>query len=129
MTVQQLAAEGLRTVIAGSVVALSIVWPGPAATDAAPSAQQLRGSQVGILGPVRLRAGLVVLHARSNGAENFAVDLITQDPDSPVPVTKDPTAFGDFYEMIDATGRYDGARTTILKTDNDYYANVSLVSG
>ena len=31
--------------------------------------------------------------------------------------------------MIDATGRYDGARTAILKTDDDYYINVSMVSG
>jgi hypothetical protein len=129
MSLQQLATGAWRTVIVCGIVGLSIVWPGASAIDAAPAAQQLHGGHEGVLGPIRLHAGLLVMHARSNGSENFAVDLLTQDPDSPVPVTQDPTAFGVFYEMIDATGRYDGARTAILKADDDYYVNVSMVSG
>src|SRR3954452_19959496 len=129
MTLQQLATGAWRTVIVCGVAGLSIVWPAASTIGAAPAAQQLRGSHEGVIGPIRLHAGLLVMHARSNGSENFAVDLLTQDPDSSVPVTRDPTAFGAFYEMIDATGRYDGARTTILKSDDDYYVNVSMVSG
>lgn len=129
MTLHQLATGTWYTVVACGALGLSMLWPGPSAVDAAPAAQQLRGSHEGVLGPVHLHAGLLVLHARSNGSENFAVDVLTQDPDSSVPVTKDPTAFRDFYEMIDATGHYDGARTAILKSDDDYYVNVSMVSG
>jgi len=113
--------------LVGCALALAVF--APPALRAESSTQTLRGNRAGVLGPVPLHAGLLVLHARSSGTENFAVDLITQDPDSSTPVTKDPTAFGDFYEMIDATGRYDGARTTLLKSDDEYYAHVSIVSG
>ncbi|MGI8553401.1 MAG: hypothetical protein ACR2PL_21855, partial [Dehalococcoidia bacterium] len=40
----------------------------------------LRGSQPGVLGPVALHAGVVIVRARSNGADLFTVALINQDP-------------------------------------------------
>src|SRR5690242_11896907 len=103
MTLHQLATATWYTVVACGALGLSILWDGLAAVDASPAAPQLRGGHEGVLGPVHLHAGLLVLHARSNGSENFAVDLLTQDPDNPVSVTRDPTAFRDFYGMIDAT--------------------------
>jgi hypothetical protein len=120
---------GRLLLVFGCALALLTAPPAAPPLHAESAGPSLKGTHTGVLGPVSLHAGLVVLHAHSNGSENFAVDLITQDPSSPVPVTRDPEAFGDFYEMIDATGRCDGARTAILKTDDEYYANVSLVSG
>lgn len=118
----------LMPLLGGALVALT-VRSNPLPLYAQTVNQTLRGSRPGVLGPVPLRAGLLVLHARSNGSENFAVDLLTQDPDSKVPVTKDPTAFADFYDMVNTTGRYDGARAVLLKSDENYYASVTITSG
>src|SRR5262245_41993115 len=76
MTLHQLATGTWYTVVACGALGLSILWPGPFAVDASPAAQQLRGSHEGVLGPVHLHAGLLVLHARSNGSESFAVDVL-----------------------------------------------------
>jgi hypothetical protein len=118
----------LLPLLGGGLMVLA-AWSDPLPLHAQSAHQTLRGSRVSVLGPVPLHAGLLVLHARSNGTENFAVDLVTQDPDSTVPVTRDPTAFGDFYDMINTTGRYDGARAVLLKSADSYYASVTITSG
>jgi hypothetical protein len=104
----------------------------PAVRAARPALAQplptLRGSQPGVYGPVPLHAGLVVVRARSNGAENFAADLVNQDPNNPTPVTQDPTAQKDFYALFNALNRFDGGATALLKQDDNYYLRVSLAS-
>lgn len=104
-------------------------WAGAAPVQAEGAAPAIQGSKPGVYGPVFLHAGLVVVRAKSNGAENFAAELINQDPANRTPVTRDPTASQDFYELFNAIGRFDGAATALLKQDDNYYLSVDLASG
>lgn len=119
--------------VLGFVLAISAVLLGQGAGDLRAQAPGpgvvLRGGRAGVLGPVRLHAGLVVVRARSNGTQNFAVDLKTQDRSKPLSVAQDPGAFRDYYALINTVGRVDGAAAAFLAVDDDYYVDVTLASG
>jgi len=90
----------------------------------APTLVTLRDSSDGrapvVLGPVPLRAGLVVLRARAAGSHVFTVDLATAPPGaSPL------TDYTSSRLVINSSARYDGAVATLLPSDNDYYVIVS----
>jgi hypothetical protein len=92
----------------------------------APVIATFRGSDDGrtlggqAVGPVALRAGLVVLHARHGGTGGFSVSLAT------VPAGGSPQTDYDFSRLvINSDGRYDGAVATLLPKDGDYYLMVS----
>jgi hypothetical protein len=73
-----------------------------------------------VLGPVSLRAGLVVVRARHGGNANFVVSIATQDPG------KAPEdSYDNRYLLINSIGRYDGAAAEMLRTDGDYYLLVA----
>jgi hypothetical protein len=120
-----------RIALVAALLFTTVVLAGGRSARAAEPQQigTIRGSTTGVYGPVALSAGLVVVRARSNGAANFAADLINQDPNNPTPVTRDPTASKDFYALFDDIGRFDGAATANLKQDDAYYMHVSLASG
>ena len=90
----------------------------------APTLATLRGSSDGrapvVLGPVPLRAGLVVLRARAAGSHVFSVDLATAQPG------RSPLTDYDFSRtVINSSARYDGAVATLLPKDDDYFVVVS----
>lgn len=91
----------------------------------APTIATFRGSYNGystplVVGPVSLRAGVVVVRARHGGNANFVVSMVTQDPG------KAPeNSYDNRYLLINSIGRFDGAAAEVLKTDGDYYLLVS----
>jgi hypothetical protein len=91
----------------------------------APAVATFRGNYDGyskpeVVGPVRLDAGLVVVHARHGGNANFVVSIVTQDPG------KAPEdSYENRYLLINSIGRYDGAAAEMLRTDGEYYLLVS----
>ncbi len=90
----------------------------------APIVAMLRGSSDGrgaeVLGPVALRAGLVVLRARHGGSHVFFVDLATAQPG------QSPLTDYDFSRnLVNAAAPYDGATATLLPQDGDYFVIVS----
>jgi len=90
----------------------------------APTLHTLRGNSDGrasvVLGPVPLRAGLVVLRARAAGSSLFTVDLAVAPPG------RSPLTDYTFSRLvINSSARYDGAVATLLPSDNDYYVIVS----
>jgi len=107
--------------LCASIVALQM---SAAPTTAQTGGPPFRGSAKGVLGPVALHAGLVVLRARANGAANFVVSLVAQDPDQDL-----DHSFSNRYLLIDAIGRYDGAVATSLRADASYFVEVSAASG
>lgn len=69
-----------------------------------------------VLGPFRLRAGLVVVRARHNGTKNLVISLRLPDPGAA------PEDFSfNSYLMVDAIGRYDGSAADVARADGDYY--------
>lgn len=90
----------------------------------------LRGSSSTVLGPISLHAGLAIVHAQSNGAQNFAADLISQDPSKAVSVLQDPqNGFKAYYSLMNLVGSYDGSVAVMLPADDAYYIWVTLASG
>jgi len=111
-------------VVAGLLAALSTGTAAAQEPGQAPTLTTLRGNSDGrapvVLGPVALRAGLVVLRARAAGSHVFVVDLATAQPGlSPL------TDYEFSRTVINSSARYDGAVATLLPTDNDYYVIVS----
>jgi hypothetical protein len=83
-----------------------------------------QGSANGTQGPVSLHAGLAIVHGKSNGAGNFTVSLVTQDPGATV-----ANSFSNRYLMIDSVGAYNGAAAALLTQDGSYYFDVTQASG
>src|SRR6266540_192940 len=108
----------------GAGIVTSISGPRPAAAQA-PVVATFRGSYIGwnppqVLGPVHLRAGLLVLRARHNGTANVAVVVVLPEPG------KSPEeSCCSNYHMINAIGRYDGATADIIAEEGDYYVLLS----
>lgn len=88
----------------------------------------IRDSKVGIVGCVQLHAGLVIAHVKSNGTQTFDVDLLTQDP-AAKPLSQDPNAYKDYYQLYSVDGRVDGSAAVMLNTDDTYYLGVNAASG
>lgn len=88
----------------------------------------IRDSKQGIVGCVQLHAGLVIAHVKSNGTQTFDVDLRTQDP-AGKPLSQDPNAYKDYYQLYSVDGRVDGAAAVMLRTDDTYYLGVNAASG
>lgn len=105
-------------------IAFAALQFAPAPAAAQTGSPPFRGSAPGALGPAALHAGLVVVHARSNGAANFVVSLAAQDLDQDL-----EHSFSNRYLLIDAVGRYDGAVATVLRADASYFVEVSAASG
>jgi hypothetical protein len=108
----------------GATLVTSTSDPQPAAAQT-PAVATFRGSFNGwnppqVLGPVHLRAGLLVLHARHGGTANVAVVVVLPEPG------KSPEdSCCSNYHMINAIGRYDGATAEILAEEGDYYLLLS----
>ncbi len=89
----------------------------------------IRGSSQGIVGCAQLHAGLLIVHVRSNGSQNFAAELETQDPSATQPLAQDPSAYKDVYSLYNTIGAVDGAAAVMLRNDNTYYLHVTYASG
>jgi hypothetical protein len=89
----------------------------------------IHGSSQGIVGCVQLHAGLVIAQVRSNGIQNFAASLETQDPSYSQPLTQNPAAYKDTYSLYNVVGRVDGAVAVFLPADDTYYLSVTYASG
>jgi hypothetical protein len=88
----------------------------------------IRDSRQGIVGCVQLHAGLVIAHVKSNGTQTFDVDLRTQDP-AGKPLSQDPDAYKEYYQLYSVDGRVDGSAAVMLRTDDTYYLGVNAASG
>jgi hypothetical protein len=131
MTRTRMSRASIRYAAVGAILlalaALAGTGAGRAAAEEpgqAPTLHSLRGNSDGrapvVLGPVPLRAGLVILRARAAGSHVFTVDLATAPPGaSPL------TDYTSSRLVINSSARYDGAVATLLPTDNDYYVIVS----
>jgi hypothetical protein len=89
----------------------------------------IHGSSQGIVGCIQLHAGLAIAHVRSNGTQNFAASLETQDPSYSQPLTQNPAAYKDTYSLYNVVGRVEGAVAVYLPADDTYYLSVTYASG
>jgi hypothetical protein len=81
----------------------------------------IKDSKKGVAGCVQLHAGVVIAHTRYNGSGFFSADLQTQDPTSARPLSQDPSAYKNSYQLFNSSGRIDGAAAMMVPSDNTYY--------
>lgn len=103
---------------------LAFVSASPHPAQAQAVLATFQGSTVDTPGPVALHAGLVIVRGRSNGAGNFTVSLVTQDPGATV-----TNSYNNRHLMIDSVGAYNGAAATLLPQDGNYFLDVGQASG
>jgi hypothetical protein len=114
----------------GALACLVVLSVSSAPVHAQSVSPNLRGSNTGVLGPISLHAGLAIVHAQSNGGQNFAADLISQDPSKAVSVLQDPqNGFKAYYSLMNLAGSYKGSVAVMLPADDTYYIWVTLASG
>jgi hypothetical protein len=107
----------------GAAVAVLILAGGKAPHSLA-QANSFQGSAKGTQGPVSLHAGLAIVRARSNGAGNFTVSLVTQDPGATV-----ANSYNNRYLMVDSVGTYNGAAAALLTQDWSYFFDITQAGG
>lgn len=66
-------------------------------------------------------AGVVIAHTRYNGSGVFFADLQTRDPTAAKPLSQDPSAYKNSYQLFNASGRVNGAAALMVPSDNTYY--------
>jgi hypothetical protein len=111
-----------------AAIALFLLAAPGAKVRAQACSNTIRDSKQGIVGCVQLHAGLVIAHVKSNGAQTFDVDIRTQDP-AGKPLSQDPNAYKDYYQLYSVDGRVDGSAAVMLKSDDTYYLAINRASG
>ncbi|HTE87313.1 MAG TPA: hypothetical protein VK821_21600 [Dehalococcoidia bacterium] len=81
----------------------------------------IKDSRKGVVGCVQLHAGVVIAHTRYNGSGVFFADLQTQDPTAAKPLSQDPSAYKNSYQLFNSSGRVGGAAALMVPSDNTYY--------
>jgi hypothetical protein len=81
----------------------------------------IKDSKKGVVGCVQLHAGVVIAHTRYNGSDVFFADLQTQDPNAAKPLSQDPSAYKNSYQLFNTSGRVNGAAVLMVPSDNTYY--------
>jgi hypothetical protein len=84
----------------------------------------IKDTKNGVAGCVQLHAGVVVVHTRYNGSGFFSADLQTQDPAASRPLSQDPSAYKNSYQLYNSSGRIAGAAAMMVPSDNTYYLSV-----
>src|SRR4051812_38151171 len=116
----------LLTLLAAALFTLAGQPPGR--LHAQTCSNSIRDSKLGIVSCVQLHAGLVIAHVKYNGTQTFDVDLLTQDP-AGKPLSQDPNAYKDRYQLYSIDARVDGSAAVMLKTDETYYVSINRASG